>query len=230
MTDAPDPALPAPPPAAPRPTPQPAAPVPTPQPAAPVPAVAPPMPAAAPPMSATAPHELSRTSPEISDAPPARLGAAGMTPVSEKLIPARYLGGIPGYAFGLLLVAGAIVGAVLTSWWWIGALGALPLIVVVQGLLFTPRRVRALGYRVGEEDLTVVSGILFRTVETVPFGRVQSVNIGEGPVERRYGLATITLGTAHKDSAVTLPGLPREEAERLRTLLTARGVELMAAL
>ncbi|MEE1619121.1 PH domain-containing protein [Brachybacterium sp. J153] len=223
MTDAPDPALPAPPPAAPRPTPQPAAPVPTPQPAAP-------MPAAAPPMSATAPHELSRTSPEISNAPPARLGAAGMTPVSEKLIPARYLGGIPGYAFGLLLFAGAIVGAVLTSWWWIGALGALPLIVVVQGLLFTPRRVRALGYRVGEEDLTVVSGILFRTVETVPFGRVQSVNIGEGPVERRYGLATITLGTAHKDSAITLPGLPREEAERLRTLLTARGVELMAAL
>lgn len=159
----------------------------------------------------------------------ALLGAAGLTPVSPRLIPARYVAGIPGYAIGALLVAGAVVGAVLSGWWWIALLGVLPLAVMAQGLLLTPRRVRAMGYQVGEEDLTVASGLMFRSVETIPYGRIQSVTIDEGPVARRYGLATLSLSTAH-DSSVTLPGLPRDEAERLRALLVERGIDLMAAL
>ena len=127
-------------------------------------------------------------------------------------------------------LARAIVAAVLTGWWWLGLTAIVPLVLVVQGLALTPRRVRAIGYREGEEDLTVALGIMFRSVHTIPYGRVQSVKIDEGPVDRRYGLAKLTLSTAHDGAGVTLPGLPKDEAERLRALLTARGVELMAAL
>lgn len=167
--------------------------------------------------------------PEGADARAALLGADGLTPVSPRLVTARYVAGIPGYVVGALLIAGAIVGAVLSGWWWIVLLGLLPLVVMAQGLLLTPRRVRAIGYRDGEEDLTVASGLMFRSVETIPYGRIQSVTIDEGPVARRYGLATLSISTAH-DSSVTLPGLPREEAERLRALLAERGIDLMAAL
>lgn len=170
------------------------------------------------------------TRPEISDAPTGRLGEEGLTPVSEKLIPARYLAGILGYVIGLLLTAGSIVAAVLTGWWWLALPAPLFLLIVLQGLLLTPRRVRAIGYRVGEDDLTVAGGIMFRTVQTVPFGRVQSVKIDEGPIARRYGLTTLTVSTATDGDGVTLSGLPREEAEQLRALLAARGIELMAAL
>lgn len=168
--------------------------------------------------------------PEISDARSGRLGEEGLTPVSETLIRVRYLAGIPGYAIGVLLAAGAIVAAVLTGWWWLALPAPLLLVIVAQGLLLTPRRVRAIGYRVGEDDLTVAEGILFRTVETIPFGRVQSVQIDEGPIARRHGLTALSVSTAADGGGVTLPGLPREEAERLRALLAARGVELMAAL
>ena len=169
-------------------------------------------------------------SPEVSDTPGGRLGAEGLRPVSEKLVPARYIAAIPGYVIGVLLAAGSVVAAVLTGWWWLGPLAVIPLAIVVQSLLRTPRRVRAIGYREAEDDLTIGIGIMFRSVHTIPYGRVQSVKIDEGPVDRRYGLAKLSISTAHDGEGVTLAGLEKDEAERLRALLTARGVELMAAL
>lgn len=166
----------------------------------------------------------------LSDDPAGLLGAATLRPVSPKLVPARYVGSIAGHIFGLLLIIAAIVGTVLTGWWWIAACGLLPLLIMLQSLLFTPRRVRAIGYLDGDDELTIASGIMFRSVHTIPYGRVQSVKIGEGPVERRYGLATLTITTAAGGGTEALPGLPKAEAERLRTLLTDRGIELMAAL
>ncbi len=87
------------------------------------------------------------------------------------------------------------------------------------------------GYLDGEEELVIASGgILFRSIVTVPYGRIQSVTIDEGPIQRRYGLASLTLSTASDTGTESLSGLPREEAERLRELLTERGIERMAAL
>lgn len=166
----------------------------------------------------------------LRDDPDGLLAAHALRPVSPKLIPARYVGGIVGYVIWVLMIAGAIVAAALTQMWWIAALAALPLLILLQSLVLTPRRVRAIGYLDAEEDLTIASGIMFRTVHTIPYGRVQSVKIDEGPVERRYGLAKLTVSTANGASTVVLPGLEKAEAERLRALLTARGIENMAAL
>lgn len=192
---------------------------------APVPAsagnTAAPAPASAP---APGPAEL------LSDEPDGLLGAGSLRPVSPSLIPARYLAGVVGDVIWVLMIAGAITAAALTGIWWLAALGLLPLLILVQHLLLTPRRVRAIGYLDAEEDLTIASGVMFRSVHTIPYGRVQSVKIDEGPVDRRYGLAKLTVSTAHGSSTVVLPGLPKAEAERLRALLTARGIELMAAL
>lgn len=164
----------------------------------------------------------------VSDDGP-RIDAQGLRPVSSKLIPARYIAGIPGYAIGLILVAACVVGWWWLDWWWLGLVALLPAILVAQGLLFTPRRVRAIGYRDGEDELIVASGVMVRSIVTVPYGRIQSVKIDEGPVDRRFGLAQLSFTTAADDTE-TLPGLPREEAERLRELLTRRGIDTMAAL
>lgn len=159
-----------------------------------------------------------------------RLGAEGLLPVSERLIRARYVSGSISYALGVILIAGCIVLWVLLGWWWTVFPAVLILVLIVQSILLTPRRVRALGYRDREEDLVYASGILFRSISTVAFGRVQSVEVNEGPIERRYSLATLSISTASSEADIAIPGLPREEAERLRELLTRRGVELMAAL
>lgn len=185
----------------------------------------------------TTPGTAVPAAPAPEEAPPVlvradgrRLHVEGLRAVSPLLIRARYLAGIPGYLIALLAVAGAIVAAVLTGWWWLGLTALLPAILAGQGLALTPRRVRAIGYLEGPEELVVASGVMFRSVETVPYGRVQSVTIDEGPVDRRFELAQLTVTTASDGADVTLPGLPRDEAERLRVMLTERGVELMAAL
>ncbi|WP_227873044.1 PH domain-containing protein [Brachybacterium ginsengisoli] len=176
------------------------------------------------------PRDPSMPEPVLSDDPEGLLGAGALRPVSPRLIPARYVGGLIGSVIWVLLIIGAIVSASLSGMWWIAALGLIPLLILLQALLLTPRRVRAIGYLDAEEDLTIASGIMFRAVHTIPYGRVQSVKIDEGPVDRRYGLAKLTVSTANGASTVVLPGLEKAEAERLRALLTARGIENMAAL
>ncbi|WP_193106227.1 PH domain-containing protein [Brachybacterium sp. FME24] len=179
--------------------------------------------------SATAAH-IEPTGSTLHDDRDGLLGADALRPVSATLIRARYVASIVAYVIWVLMIAGAIVVAVLTGWWWMAAIGVLPLLILLQSLAFTPRRVRAIGYLDAEEDLTIASGIMFRSVHTIPYGRVQSVKIDEGPVDRRYGLAKLTVSTAADGSTVVLPGLPKQEAERLRALLTDRGISTMAAL
>lgn len=163
--------------------------------------------------------------------PRSLLGADGLRAVSPRLIPARYLAAIPGHVIALVL-AGACAWVALTfdGWWWLWIVAAVVLATRLPGLFLTPRRVRALGYLDREEDLVTASGIMFRSVTITPYGRVQSVELHEGPIERRYGIARISFSTASSDADGSIPGLPREEAERLRDLLTRRGIERMQSL
>lgn len=152
--------------------------------------------------------------------------------VSPKLVKARILGNLVWWA---LLLAVAIALHVLTNifeWpWWIH-LFALPVYIgVVQSILFTPRRTRALGYATRENDLLFRSGIMSRSLTVLPYGRVQDIEINEGIIERKFGLSTITLKTAGGIlSDVSIPGLERAEAERIRDLVTREAHEKMAAL
>lgn len=79
------------------------------------------------------------------------------------------------------------------------------------------RRYRALGYSLSEEQLRVVRGILFRSDTIVPFGRVQHIDVHQGPIERGYHLATLTVHTAGTHNAsVPVPGLAHADALAIR--------------
>lgn len=102
------------------------------------------------------------------------------------------------------LPAGFITGAAL--------LGAIFLIFVSPG-----RQYRAWGFEVTDDELHIRSGIWVRRRTVVPFGRVQHIDVGQGPVERRYDLGTLTLHTAGtRSAAVALPGLQMSDAEQMR--------------
>lgn len=159
-----------------------------------------------------------------------RLGADDLLPVSPRLIPAVYVATIPLYVISLAIAVACIVLGTVFSWWWMSLLAVVPILWCLPSLLLTPRRVRARGYLDQADDLVTASGIMFRHVSMTPYGRVQSVAIAEGPVERRFGIATLTWSTAATAAGGSIPGLPRDEAERLRTLLTERGIERMQSL
>lgn len=67
------------------------------------------------------------------------------------------------------------------------------------------------------DRLRVVRGILFRSDTIVPFGRVQHIDVNQGPIERFYDIATLTLHTAGTHNAsVNLPGLEHSLAMTMR--------------
>ena len=99
--------------------------------------------------------------------------------------------------------------------------GLVPTVVaalMMIGLLVLPaRRYRAWGYHEGEDELHIRRGLLVRVRTIVPFGRVQHIDVAQGPVERLFGVATLILHTAGtRGSAVALPGLGPDEAEAMR--------------
>ena len=89
---------------------------------------------------------------------------------------------------------------------------ALALIIRLPG-----RRWQARGYNMSADRLRVVRGILWRSDTVVPFGRVQHIDVDQGPIERGLKIATLTLHTAgNHNASVTLPGLNHELAREMR--------------
>lgn len=120
----------------------------------------------------------------------------------------------------------------------IGAAGAVPLFtagaspalawsVLGAWLLFmlaqlVVRRIafRKRGYAVRERDVIYRKGVLATVTTIVPFNRIQHVSINEGMLSRRFGLAQLQLFTAGGSAAnMSISGLPKEEAERIKTYI-----------
>ena len=120
-----------------------------------------------------------------------------------------------------LLIAAAIAEFVVPGWTG-GVLGPVALIALWLILRVPLRRYAARGYALGEERLRVVGGVMFHTDTVVQFGRVQHIDVDQGPIERAYGLATLTVHTAGTHNAsVSLPGLAHADALAMRESIRA---------
>jgi membrane protein YdbS with pleckstrin-like domain len=100
-----------------------------------------------------------------------------------------------------------------------GAAGA-GVLVAMLGLWLGVRQFRHIAWRLDDEGLAIRRGRMFQRETRVPATRVQHLDLKRGPWQRRRGLATLvvhTAGTRH--SAVTLPHLDADDAERLRDVL-----------
>ena len=69
-------------------------------------------------------------------------------------------------------------------------------------------------YRVDDEYIQMKYGVIDQEHVLVPMVKVLHVSTNQGPILRRYGLSTITIGTTA--SSHEIPALPNEEAEDLR--------------
>lgn len=97
------------------------------------------------------------------------------------------------------------------------------LVAAAWAILRVPmRRHAARGYDLGADRLRVVRGLWFRSDTVVPFGRVQHIDVTQGPLERGYGLATLVVHTAGAHNAsVSLPGLAQDDAAEMREIIRA---------
>ena len=170
--------------------------------------------------------------PVTTELSPPELSWRGVSPTYVKVRVIRVL--ISTVIWTGILAAPAVLALVLgwgegaLPWLWI-----LPGIAVVWGgidMVLVPRRVRAIGYAQGATELWLRKGLFFRSVTVVPYGRMQYVDLTTGPVLSAFKLVSLTLHTASASTDAVLPGLAREDADRLREQLTERGEELMVGL
>jgi hypothetical protein len=79
---------------------------------------------------------------------------------------------------------------------------------------------RRTAYAVHAAGIDIWQGLVWRRVISVPRSRVQHTDVEQGPLQRRYGLATLVIHTAGKDEAkVQLSGLRHATALLVRDFL-----------
>lgn len=135
----------------------------------------------------------------------------------------RTVWGMAGVVPAGLIAAGSGVGLAVTGspvW------AAVAVAAVLSGALWwvlIGRRWRAWGYAERERDLLIRRGALVRHLTIVPYGRMQFVDVKQGPLARALGVSTLQLHTAAAATDARIPFLADAEALRLRDRLTALG-------
>jgi membrane protein YdbS with pleckstrin-like domain len=124
----------------------------------------------------------------------------------------------------VIFTAAAVwVGAGFGLWWLAGLIWLAAAAIAVARWIIVDRNWRSWGYLERDDDLYITHGVLFRSLTAVPYGRMQLVEVRTTPLQRAYGLATVQLITASASTDAVIPGLPPEEAARLRDRLTQLG-------
>ncbi|MFN2746721.1 MULTISPECIES: PH domain-containing protein [Bacillus] len=120
-----------------------------------------------------------------------------------------------------LTAAGLTVLCVVFQWpLWIGILaGAVWLILSIFTIWIIPNlRHKIWRYEVHENEIDIQHGIFVVTRVIVPMVRVQHVDTSQGPLLRKYNLASVQISTAATTHSI--PALDMEEADQLRDFIS----------
>jgi len=110
-------------------------------------------------------------------------------------------GGIPNWLYSLLASG------------WVAITGC----ALFSGYAWPALRFRRLSYCVDETGVRIRRGVLWRKVISMPASRVQHTDVSQGPVQRHFEIATLTVYTAGTlGASVSLSGLEHGVAQRLR--------------
>jgi len=126
------------------------------------------------------------------------------------------LTGVPAVGVALAL---ALTGQ---APWAVAALAS-GVVVLLLSRWLVARRFFAWSWAEREDDLLLRRGLLVRRTTVVPYGRMQYVDVTAGPLDRRFGVASVVLHTAAVSTHASIPGLGSAEAARLRDRLAALG-------
>lgn len=141
--------------------------------------------------------------------------------LSDRYVTARRLGAL--VANSVLGLAIVITLGLVLNWWFAAAAGVTAAAWTTWRVVRAGRWVRSYGYSERAEDLLITHGLWQRQLTAIPYGRMQSVKVESGPIDRAWGLATVTLVTASVQSHASIPGLSQPTAAQLRDRLIATG-------
>jgi putative membrane protein len=106
--------------------------------------------------------------------------------------------------------------------WWTLLLGGL---LTVRAVLRSRGYIRNLGCAIVGDRIVFRSGWLHHVTTVAKFNRIQVASLEESPLDRRAGMATVSVDTAGLGSnALAMPYLARAEARELHATLAAAAV------
>ncbi len=143
----------------------------------------------------------------------------------ERLHPFFLLTGIGRGLRGLTGAYALVAYFAVSGQLWLGLTIAVGLLVaaIVSAFVYW----RRFEFRVGADDIQIDTGVLSRTHRSIPFDRIQDVDITQGPAARLLGLAKVTFETGGgsaqpgKEDGV-IHAITLQRAGELRELVRAR--------
>ncbi len=96
-------------------------------------------------------------------------------------------------------------------------------LIIATHYFFLQKNFMVLAFAVRERDVITRKGWLIRSVKICPSNRIQNCSVQSGPLERKYGLASLVIYTAGVEGAdMRIPGLLQEEADNLRYFILGK--------
>jgi len=119
------------------------------------------------------------------------------------VLPIILVNDIPGFVYGIIL--------------------AMIVAITVYSLIITKLSFPKRGYLIRERDIAYQRGLIKYRLTTIPFNRVQHVELIQTILAKRVGLAQIKIFTAGSNTDdLVIPGLPLEIASNIREFLTEK--------
>lgn len=101
----------------------------------------------------------------------------------------------------------------------IGSIGLLWL----ANIIFVSKAFPKKKYALRERDIIYMKGLLWSTRTSIPFNRIQHVEVKQGPFERFFKLNSLKVFTAGgQTSDLVIPGLSEEKALRLKEFILGK--------
>ncbi len=94
------------------------------------------------------------------------------------------------------------------------------LVLIVVLFIVSILGVKRKGYALRDRDIVYKKGLLWKSITTVPFSRIQHCEVKQGPIARLFNLAVLHIYTAGGSSSdISIPGLLPDTAQTMKSFV-----------
>jgi uncharacterized protein len=147
-------------------------------------------------------------------------------PLAPKVVTAWRIGSVVSLILPTLVLS--TLGFVFLGGWGWAVLGALAALALFLTVWYAPARYARWRWQLTDLAVELRYGVVVRQQETVPYFRIQQIDIVQGPLDRILDLATLQVTTASASGSAALPGIANDDAPTVRAELLARAAAAVA--
>lgn len=143
---------------------------------------------------------------------------APLSPVEASYKRVQFISWGIGYALLLIALVGAFVFVrKFQLWWAIGSAALVFVLLVTLTIAAIHIGFKNRAWALRDKDIIFKKGWLFQSTHIIPFIKIQHCVVRSGPIERKFGLASIRLMTAASgDIDISIHGLKADTAAQLK--------------